>query len=76
MASVLGSKVVTMFLTGVISIILGLIPLKFKGCIQTDSIRHRTIISGLLCLGGGVLLAVAMIHVLPEVGKLLYSLGI
>lgn len=49
--------------------ILGFIPMKlgnwFKN--QDGSPRHRTILSSMLCYGGGVLFATTLIHMLPEV---------
>ena len=68
-----GTKILAMCLLGGISIILGFIPLKlgkvFKG--NDGSHKHGTIFSSLLCFGGGVLLATSLLHMLPEVNKLL-----
>ena len=68
-----GTKILAMCLLGGISIILGFIPLKlgkvFKG--KDGDHKHGTIFSSLLCFGGGVLLATSLLHMLPEVSKLL-----
>ena len=62
------SKILAMILLGGVSIIIGFIPLKlgtwFKS--KDGSPSHGTLFSGLLCFGGGVLLATSLLHMLPE----------
>ena len=69
MDDVLTSKILSLVLLGGVSIILGFIPMKlgklFKG--SDGNPRHGTILSSLLCFGGGVLLATSLLHMLPEV---------
>ena len=62
-----GSKALTMFLTGIIPIGLGLLPLKIGKWLNAENIRHQIIVSSLLCFGGGILLATSLLHMLPEV---------
>ena len=66
-----------MFLLGSFSMILGFVPMKlgkwFKN--QDGSPRHRTILSSMLCYGGGVLFATTLIHMLPEVNNHLQNIA-
>ena len=63
-----GTKYLAMVLLGGISLILGFIPLKIgKYFVNDDKVWKRTVTSVLLCFGGGVLFATAMIHMIPEV---------
>ena len=65
-----GTKYLAMVLLGGISLILGFIPLKIgKYFVNDDKVWKRTLTSVLLCFGGGVLFATAMIHMIPEVSK-------
>ena len=68
-----GTKILAMCLLGGISIILGFIPLKLGKVFKSKDgdHKHGTIFSSLLCFGGGVLLATSLLHMLPEVSKLL-----
>ena len=66
-------KVITMVLTGIIPILLSLLPLCFKSYILASSSRKDTttawsdiLLSALLCFGGGVLMATSFVHILPE----------
>ena len=62
------AKVWTMVLLGVISMILGAIPLKLGPKFTNDAKGWKqVVISILLCFGGGVLFATSLIHMLPEV---------
>ena len=62
------SKYLSMFLLGGISLLLGFLPLKIgKFFVADDKEWKRTLTSVLLCFGGGVLFATAMIHMIPEV---------
>jgi len=65
------AKVAAMFLTGVIPIICGLIPMKANTWLRSDNIRHQIIVSSLLCYGGGILFGVSILHMLPEVRETL-----
>ena len=71
------TKILVMFLLGSFSMILGFIPMKlgkwFKN--QDGSPRHRTILSSMLCYGGGVLFATTLIHMLPEVNNHLQNIA-
>lgn len=66
------AKIACMVLTGVVPVILGLIPLKVGRYINAENIRHQVIVSCLLCFGGGILLATSMLHMLPEVNLLVF----
>ena len=72
---VVGSKVLVMFLLGIFCMLLGFIPLKLGNWFRNrdGSPRHGTILSSLLCFGGGILLATSLIHMLPEVSHNLIS---
>ena len=61
-------KVLTMVLTGVIPLLFGLIPWKIgRRYCKPDNVRHQRIVSILLCYGGGILLGLSLLHLLPEV---------
>ena len=67
-------KVITMVLTGVIPILLSLLPFCFKSYVQKSNNKRKisyawsaTLTSCLLCFGAGVLLATSFVHILPEV---------
>ena len=67
-----GTKYLTMFLLGIVPLILGFLPLKVgKQFYNNDKPWKRTFTSVLLCYGGGLLLATASIHILPEVRETL-----
>ena len=62
------TKLITMTLLAVVSLILGFLPLKIGTYFfNDDKIWKRTFTSVLLCFGGGVLFATSFIHMLPEV---------
>ena len=62
------TKLITMTLLAVVSLILGFLPLKIgKYFLFDDKVWKRTFTSVLLCFGGGVLFATSFIHMLPEV---------
>ena len=62
------AKYLAMVLTGGVSLFLGLLPLCLgKYFVFSDETWKRTLTSALLCFGGGVLFATAMVHLLPEV---------
>ena len=64
------AKVWTMVLLGLISMFLGVLPLRLGAYfIKGDRGWKNVVTSILLCFGGGVLFATAMIHMLPEVCK-------
>ena len=67
-------KVITMVLTGVIPILLSLLPFCFKSYVQRSDSKKKasfalsgTLTSCLLCFGAGVLLATSFVHILAEV---------
>ena len=62
-------KIVTLFLLGGGSAFLGLIPWKVGKRIKENhgNLRHEKILSSLSCFGGGLLLAMSLLHLLPEV---------
>jgi zinc transporter 1/2/3 len=64
---VLWSKLLVMVLLGVVSLVVGFVPLLARSYSSVDSPRKRTALSVLLCFGGGVLLATCFVHMLPEV---------
>lgn len=65
---VMTTKILTMALLALVSLILGFLPLKIgKYFFNDDKIWKRTLTSVLLCFGGGVLFATSFIHMLPEV---------
>ena len=63
------SKIIAMLLLGGVSIVLGFIPMNFGNFFKESRgySRHDTVLSTLLCFGGGVLLATSFLHMLPEV---------
>ena len=63
------AKYMVMALLGGISPILGFIAFIFGGYFrrQDATQRQETILSFLLCFGGGVLLNTSLVHILPEV---------
>ncbi len=68
----LGDKVIAMALTGLVPIILSVLPLiyraKFVPKNQDISTGWRAALTSvLLCFGAGILLATALVHMLPEV---------
>ena len=68
---VIWTKVTVMALTSVIPILLSLLPLWFKSFFVPSN-HHQSsgrafVTSVLLCFGAGVLLATALVHMLPEV---------
>jgi len=64
------TKLVAMITLGLCSFMVGVAAIKFRGVLglQTKELkRSRTIINSiLLCFGAGVLLATALLHILPE----------
>ena len=75
-------KVITMVLTGVIPILLSLLPFCFKSYVQRSDSKKKasfalsgTLTSCLLCFGAGVLLATSFVHILPEVSESSMNLG-
>ncbi len=67
------AKVVSMVVLGVLPIIIGMVPIfisrKMKWASNGDGVSSisRSITSALACFGGGVLMATALVHLLPEV---------
>ena len=65
-----GTKYLTMFLLGIGPLILGFLPIKIGKYFDNEENPKAwkpTFISVLLCFGGGLLLATASMHMLPEV---------
>ncbi len=67
------AKTISMVLLSVVTLILGLIPIPIanylnwrKGGNEMSSFA-KNVLSGLLCFGAGVLMATAIVHLLPEV---------
>lgn len=66
------AKVISMVVLFVGTLILGLLPIliirrmRIRSGNQEMSIRAKNILSGMLCFGGGVLMATALTHLLPE----------
>ena len=67
MLSLLTTKVIAMVLTGAVPIVLGLIPWKVGQHVDRNNRWHKVTVSCLLCYGGGILLALSLLHMLPEV---------
>ena len=73
-------KIIAMSLLGIISLLLGILPLKLGSFIDSDDYEgkrnfwKRTITSVLLCFGGGVLLGTSFIHILPDVSSFLLAI--
>ena len=68
------AKIIAMVVLGLGAFILGILPLRLLSCLKWDSEGPKTlagnlILSGLLCFGGGVLLATCFTHMLPEVNE-------
>ncbi|XP_019865011.1 zinc transporter ZIP1-like [Aethina tumida] len=63
------AKVVSMCVLGVVSFIIGLLPIKLTKLISIKSVNgdKNLLVSLLLCFGGGVLLFTTFIHLQPEV---------
>jgi zinc transporter 1/2/3 len=58
------AKVISLLFLGIGSFIVGLLP----AAISRRNLRsHPLALSGMLCFGGGVLLATCLVHMLPEV---------
>lgn len=66
------AKVVSLLFLGVGSFIVGLLP---AGISRRNLRSHPIILTGLLCFGAGVLMATALVHMLPEVRKDLPGMG-
>lgn len=64
------TKVVALVILCTVSLVLGFVPRLFAGYLRKhDGHMQRTILSALLCVGGGVLLGTSMLHLLGEVKK-------
>lgn len=66
------AKTVSMVVLGVVSLVLGLLPIAIARRLnwrvggKEMSFTTKNILSGLLCFGGGVLMATGLTHLLPE----------
>eukprot|EP00095_Tigriopus_kingsejongensis_P008377 maker-scaffold9_size846264-snap-gene-0.9 protein:Tk08377 transcript:maker-scaffold9_size846264-snap-gene-0.9-mRNA-1 annotation:"zinc transporter zip1-like" len=76
MDQVLVAKIISMVLLGGISFLLGLLAMVLYQRLSETSRVQRSIISCLLCFGGGVLIATSVIHMLPEVRETFALSGI
>lgn len=63
----LDAKIVAIVVLAVVSLILGLIPLKVAKILDNEGFWQRTTISALLQFGGGVLFSTCFVHIFPEV---------
>lgn len=67
------AKLISMAVLGIVSILLGMLPLGIVsrfGLTSEDMTRTtNTLLSGVLCFGGGVLMGTGFIHMLPEVSR-------
>ena len=67
------AKIISMVVLGAVSILLGLIPLvivsRFGFSSEDITWTTNTVLSGILCFGGGVLMGTGFIHLLPEVSR-------
>lgn len=67
------TKVLVIVVQGSLALLMGLLPLLLQRWVNLtaeDEARHfwkRTILSSMLCYGGGVLLGASFIHMLPEI---------
>ena len=70
----LTTKILTMLLFGGGSLLVGLITYQFRKLLGSSASKKKSqevASSMLLCFGGGVLLATALLHILPEVDEML-----
>lgn len=64
------TKAVVIVILGSVSLVLGLLPLKVGPILQGNGDPRKTILnSSLFCFGGGVLMAVSFLHMIPEVSQ-------
>ena len=67
---VLGVKIIVLILIGLIKFGSGMLPMYLLPRIRRMGINRRTLdkaMAGVLCVGGGVLLATVFVHMIPEV---------
>ena len=66
--NLLTTKIVTMSILGLVSLIVGFIPMIVAKKVNLErGSRGATVVSCLSCFGGGVILTTALTHMLPEV---------
>jgi zinc transporter 1/2/3 len=64
----IGAKVIVLILLGLVKLSSGLAPLLLVRLLKTEGMKWmENFMAGLMCFGGGVLLATVFIHMLPEV---------
>jgi len=71
---ILGIKIIVLLLIGGIKFASGMLPLFLLPRLKTIGIKKRRldkIMAGILCVGGGALLATVFVHMLPEVRETL-----
>ncbi|XP_059085377.1 zinc transporter ZIP1-like [Tigriopus californicus] len=76
MDSLLTAKIISMALLGVVSFLLSVLAIGLFRYLSQESKIQRSIISNLLCFGGGVLIAISVIHMLPEVRETFTGSGV
>lgn len=64
------TKGVTIALFAVGTLFLGFLPWWLGKYVKQDNKLHQTLLSLLLCFGGGVLMATCLLHMLGEVEKI------
>eukprot|EP00095_Tigriopus_kingsejongensis_P004214 maker-scaffold1792_size27886-snap-gene-0.4 protein:Tk04214 transcript:maker-scaffold1792_size27886-snap-gene-0.4-mRNA-1 annotation:"zinc transporter zip1" len=73
----LAVKIITMALLGGVSLLLGLVPMAFRSCMNKrpdgKSSKMDLFISAFSCFGGGVILTTCLTHMLPEVNLFLQN---
>ena len=68
MIDLVGVKIVVLVCLGLIKLISGLMPLLLSKYIKKGKLKFvEDFMAGVMCIGGGVLLATVFIHMLPEV---------
>ena len=66
--NLIGAKVIVLLLLGAVKLGSGLAPLLLVKLLKKDGMKWmEQFMAGLMCFGGGVLLATVFIHMLPEV---------
>ena len=69
--NLLTTKIVTMSILGLVSLLVGFIPMLVAKKINLEKgSRGALVVSCLSCFGGGVILTTALTHMLPEVSSL------
>ena len=65
---VVTTKILSLIFLGLGTVIFGFIPLKLSNFLyKKETQLKKNVISVLLCFGGGLLFAICLIHLMPEV---------